>query len=99
MMAGKFGIDSISDWMIPAAIVPIVSMTKFGHLPVFETDSSLWTEALLFRDILRQSKQTREEYNSLKKRLAKKFADNREEYTKGKARFISEIINRAQTML
>src|SRR5262245_23914228 len=37
MMAGKFSVYSVSDWMILAAIDPIVSMTKLGLSPFFET--------------------------------------------------------------
>jgi len=67
------------------------------YLHVVEKDSDLWTTALFFRDYLRQNKHVREEYNSLKERLARQFPNDRKEYTKRKAGFINEIIGRAQT--
>jgi len=63
------------------------------YLHVTDKDSDSWKESILFRDYLRQRKETRDKYNRLKKELAEKFSDNRKQYTKAKSNFIQEVIN------
>lgn len=70
------------------------------HLSIIKADwKNNGDNSILFRDYLRNNKSAREKYNRLKQRLAKKFADDRASYTKGKENFINEIIRTAQTNL
>jgi len=62
------------------------------HLHVLEMDSDFWRSHLLFRDYLRENKAIAEEYENLKKELAKRYAENREAYTNGKAGFIENVL-------
>lgn len=67
------------------------------HLNLVELDSqTAWVNQLLFRDYLRSHKKDRDAYADLKRKLADKFADNREEYTERKSKFVLEIIDKAQ---
>lgn len=65
------------------------------HLHIIEKDSELWKNYILFRDYLKSHKTSRDEYNALKQKLAIKFINNREEYTKGKADFIKKVLKQA----
>jgi len=62
------------------------------HLHLIEIDSDFWRSHLLFRDYLRENRTVAEEYENLKKELAKRHAENREAYTKGKAAFIENVL-------
>lgn len=67
------------------------------HLNLTEIDSeTAWHNKLLFRDYLRKNNEARDAYAKLKKELEKKYYNNREEYTEQKAKFIRNIINKAQ---
>ena len=70
------------------------SRTYYIHVVKLNSDN--WDEYILFRDFLLQDKTVRDNYNKLKKELFKKYADNRELYTSGKAGFITDIINKAK---
>ncbi|MBU0597286.1 GrpB family protein [Patescibacteria group bacterium] len=65
------------------------------YLHITRNNSDYWREHIIFRDYLRKHKIDREAYSNLKKKLAKKFSDNRAEYTKSKGKFINNIIMRA----
>lgn len=62
------------------------------YLHVTKLKSNYWTEHIVFRDYLRKNKKAREEYNELKKNLAKKYSNKREFYTKLKTPFIQEVL-------
>jgi len=62
------------------------------HLSLVEKGSKQWIETLQFRDYLRSHPAKRDEYQMLKERLARLFADNRELYTKGKSEFIGSVL-------
>lgn len=63
------------------------------HLHVTEAGSSFCKEHLRFRNILRKDSRTAQAYARLKRRLSKKFPDNRNAYIAGKAKFISKILS------
>lgn len=65
------------------------------HLHVVELGSEFWRSHLLFRDYLRQHRETAEEYERLKRGLAEKYGRDRGAYTEGKASFIEEVLRRA----
>jgi len=65
------------------------------HLHLVELDGALWRSHLLFRDYLRQHPEVAKEYENLKTELARKYAENREAYTEGKAAFIEDVLKAA----
>jgi len=62
------------------------------HLHMVEMGSDFWRSHLLFRDYLRENQTIAEEYENLKKELAKRYAENREAYSNGKAAFIENVL-------
>ncbi len=68
------------------------------YIHVLNKNHERWNSYLLFRDFLRQNKDARDAYNALKKELIKKYADNREQYTKGKEEFINDITTKAKKL-
>lgn len=62
------------------------------HLHMVKSGSDFWTSHLLFRDYLRSSASAAEEYDKLKKELARKYVENREAYQKGKTNFIENVL-------
>ncbi len=56
--------------------------------------SELWHEHLFFRDQLRANPTLREEYQTLKLRLANEFAHDKSAYTEAKAPFIRKVLAR-----
>jgi GrpB-like predicted nucleotidyltransferase (UPF0157 family) len=62
------------------------------HLHLVPTDSRRFRDELAFRDRLRASPQTAEEYAELKHDLAERFPDDREAYTDAKASFVRRVL-------
>jgi GrpB-like predicted nucleotidyltransferase (UPF0157 family) len=62
------------------------------HLHLVPTGSSRFRDELAFRDRLRASPKTAEEYAELKHDLAARFKDDREAYTDAKADFIRRVL-------
>lgn len=67
------------------------------HLHVVERGSVLFNEWLFFRDTLRRDREKAEEYNQFKRRLAQRFASDRDSYTAGKGPFIEKVLKNRQT--
>lgn len=65
------------------------------HLHVTELGSSVWRNDIAFRDWLLFHPEDVKRYEELKRSLAKKHAETREFYTKGKYPFIEEILKKA----
>lgn len=66
------------------------------HLALAEVSSDYYQDHRLFRDYLRAHAEAREEYRTLKRRLAREFPHDRMAYTEGKADFIRQIIEAAR---
>jgi len=64
------------------------------HLHLVPTDSSRFRDELTFRDRLRASAATAEEYAALKRDLAERYKDDRESYTDAKEGFIRRVLAR-----
>ncbi|MDQ3713584.1 MAG: GrpB family protein [Acidobacteriota bacterium] len=62
------------------------------HLHLVGVGSDFWRSHLLFRDYLRENQTIAEEYENLKKELAKRHAENREAYQHGKTVFIENVL-------
>lgn len=65
------------------------------HLHMVEVGSDFWKNHLLFRDYVRKHPEVAEEYELLKRDLARKYERDREAYTEGKSSFIEEVLKRA----
>ncbi len=66
------------------------------HIHMFEKDSPLYREHLLFRDTLREEPSLAREYGKLKLRLWRKLSGNRKVYTESKSEFIEYIIGKTR---
>jgi GrpB-like predicted nucleotidyltransferase (UPF0157 family) len=64
------------------------------HLHGVVRDSRLWREHLGFRDALRAEPLLRSEYQALKLRLAREFAEDKAAYTEAKGPFIRAVLAR-----
>jgi GrpB-like predicted nucleotidyltransferase (UPF0157 family) len=69
---------------------------RIEHVHVNPMDSPHWHSHIAFRDIMRASVAFREEYSTLKRDLANRFADDRKAYTQGKHEFIQNVLRQAQ---
>jgi GrpB-like predicted nucleotidyltransferase (UPF0157 family) len=62
------------------------------HLHAVQLGSRLWQEHLFFRNALREDFMLRDRYQSLKLRLAKEYADDKQAYTASKHPFIQSVL-------
>lgn len=69
------------------------------YLHVMKYNGALWKNDLLFRDYLRKYPVRAKEYAELKRKLVGKHVKDRGTYTKSKAKFILETINKARKVL
>jgi GrpB-like predicted nucleotidyltransferase (UPF0157 family) len=70
-------------------------MPRTHHVHVVEFGGWTYRKHLLFRDYLLDHPPAVEEYERLKRILAKQFRDDRSRYVKGKFEFIESVIARA----
>lgn len=75
--------------------MPPFGTARTHHVHICERGSAFW-ERLLFRDYLREYHNERIAYARLKESLASMHQQDREAYTRGKARFVAEIMAKAQ---
>lgn len=66
------------------------------HIHWVETGSDFWETQLLFRDYMRAHPADAQKYEKLKKKLAKKYRDDRDKYTLAKTEFIVGINKKAE---
>lgn len=64
------------------------------HLHVTKAGSTFLKEHLRFRNLLRKDPKAAHAYARLKLRLSKRFPDDRNAYIDGKAKFISDALNK-----
>lgn len=69
---------------------------RTAHVHVVETDNAEARKNLLFVAYLRSHPERRDEYATLKRTLAGRFRDRREDYLAGKAKFIEETLLMAE---
>lgn len=67
---------------------------RLFHIHMVESDSDLW-KRLYFRDYLKEFPAEAKRYDTLKKRLAKRFNHDRIEYTKQKSTYIIGVTDKA----
>ena len=75
----------------PMLFIKADSDNSLFHLHITQMNSPQWVHATGFRDYLNNNKQVAKEYENLKIELAKKFANDRIAYKKGKEKFILDI--------
>lgn len=66
------------------------------HLHLIPTDTARLGDETIFRDYLVAHPDHASEYGALKERLAAKYADDREAYTRAKADFVRALTTRAR---
>jgi GrpB-like predicted nucleotidyltransferase (UPF0157 family) len=66
------------------------------HLHLTALGSTFWVDHLAFRDFLRANPWARDEYASLKMKLAEQHPRDRESYIDGKAAFVAGILARTR---
>lgn len=69
---------------------------KEFYIHMWQYQAEEWEEFLLFRDYLREHKETAKEYEFVKKHMAKRFPEEEVAYSIGKEGFIQVIIQRAK---
>ncbi len=72
--------------------MPPFGMKRTHHVHIVETTNDTVEHRILFRDILRQDKKIRLEYESLKLKLSQSYLTDRESYTDKKSEFIENIL-------
>ncbi len=65
------------------------------HLHLVTPETPHWADWLLFRDYLRATPAAARQYNQTKKRLARRFAANREAYTRAKTPLVTKLMRAA----
>lgn len=70
--------------------------TRTHHIHIVIWNSTAWQNYIIFRDYLNTFPEQAKKYESLKLKLASKFADNRQSYTVGKQELIETILTQAQ---
>ena len=73
---------------------PEANRTHYVHVTVYE--NNYWKNDLLFRDYIRKNSVRAGQYTKLKEKLAKKYHNNREAYTRNKEQFINDTLNMAK---
>ena len=71
--------------------------TRTHHIHVVEEGDIAFDNYINFRDYLNDNIDKAIEYQKLKEILSEKYYNNRTEYTKGKQKFIDEILLEAKT--
>ena len=66
-----------------------------AFIHVYQTGDMNGITSIMFRDYMNSHKDEAKRYEALKVELAKKYKDNRKEYTYGKDKYIKEIIQKA----
>jgi GrpB-like predicted nucleotidyltransferase (UPF0157 family) len=66
------------------------------HLHLVEKGSLHWDNWILFRDYLRSHPAEAERYRLYKKKLAERFVNNRDSYTRAKTPFVTRMLARAR---
>ena len=74
----------------------LVEFKRTHHLHLIEAGHEQWLSMLGFRDYLRSHPGDVRRYEDLKRALAEKFKDNRQAYTRGKADFIQNVLEKAK---
>jgi GrpB-like predicted nucleotidyltransferase (UPF0157 family) len=86
---GDLGVSGREAFRAPAGDFP-------HHLYVCPPDSTEYQRHIAFRDYLRRHRDDANAYAELKRSLAARFRDDREEYTRAKAEFVEQILAKSE---
>ncbi len=92
---GDFGIQGREAFKRKDEKVPRDGSGSIEHshnLYVCPKDSRELKRHIAFRDHLLEDEECRKRYSELKRKLAKKYRDDREAYTEGKSKFIERVL-------
>jgi len=70
-------------------------LRRAAHLHVIRAGHPRWAEQIAFRDALRRDEGLARSYEDLKRRLAARYAGDREAYTGAKSQFVADAVRRA----
>ncbi|MCF6765043.1 GrpB family protein [Thiotrichales bacterium 19S3-7] len=73
--------------------MPPFGKKRTHHIHIVAKDDPRWVHRVLFRDILRNNPEIKNEYEQLKLQLAQKFQEDREAYTNHKSEFIGMVLS------
>ncbi len=96
----SFGYDYMGEFGIPDRHYfrkPPEALTthRTHHIHMVETNHDGWKRNVLFRDYLRTHPEDANQYEVLKRALAKQFGSGREGYTDAKTEFIEAVLAKA----
>ncbi len=66
------------------------------HIHLVQINSDWWVDHLLFRDYLRGNSEVRRAYDALKRQLAEREWESRDDYTQAKSSFIQQVMEEAR---
>ncbi|MUL82184.1 MULTISPECIES: GrpB family protein [unclassified Mycolicibacterium] len=75
-------------------LVKVADHRRTAHLHLMSADSDRWRQQLAFRDALRDDAELARAYGELKLRLADRHRTDREAYSIGKSRFVTDVLKR-----
>jgi GrpB-like predicted nucleotidyltransferase (UPF0157 family) len=65
------------------------------HVHAYSPGNDEWAKHIVFRDYMRAHPEAARKYETLKRDLASRYADQREVYTESKTDFVQEILRKA----
>lgn len=71
-------------------------MPRTHQIHVVQVDSDFWQRHILFRDFLRTHPQAAQQYETLKRKLAAEFRNDRDRYTDSKTPLIEHLLIQAK---
>ena len=74
----------------------LVNDNATHHIHMVELNSEFWERHLLFRDYLKKNSETKEEYATLKKELAKRDWKESNDFAEAKTEFIKNVERQAK---
>lgn len=76
--------------------IPPYGDKRTHHIHIVEPSSKHWHGKIIFRDYLLAHPELAREYEQLKIKLAKRYTNDREQYTDAKTTFINDILNKVR---
>lgn len=71
-------------------------MPRTHHIHAVQVNSDLWQRNILFRDFLRSHPQAAQQYETLKRKLAAEFRNDRDRYGDSKTPLIEQLLMQAR---
>ncbi|MBO0803357.1 MAG: GrpB family protein [Nocardiopsaceae bacterium] len=85
-------LDTGASWRRFFVLPDAAGRRRVAHLHVMSPEQPRWQELPAFRDALRADAALARSYEAHKRRLAAKFADDREAYTAAKSSFVAHVL-------